>query len=205
MRDHLSRAAAATGDDANIRAPARRARDPRSDPAAGLQVERGRVHVASEVVGRGLWAGEGAAISHEAAARLHGLDGFESEVVSITVSRRGMKVPAPWIVLRTAPIEPADATTVAGLRVTTVHKTLIDLGAAASDPAVEAALESALRRGLTSIPYLRKRLAANAGRGRRGCATLRRLLERYEPERRPTETSRKQKWRASRGASGSRG
>jgi very-short-patch-repair endonuclease len=60
---------------------------------------------------------------------------------------------------------------------TSVTRTLIDLGAACDEEAVEIALECALRRSLTSLPRLRRRLDELGGCGRRGCRTLRRILD----------------------------
>ena len=88
------------------------------------------------------------AISHRAAARLHGLDGFASRPV------RGNQ-PEDIIVgssstWRTSPAIRADLTAhqvtgVDGLRVTTVARTLLDVGRFADADTVELALQHALR------------------------------------------------------------
>ena len=53
-------------------------------------------------------------------------------------------------------LEPERITTVAGLRCTDGRQTKIDLAGSLDDPVWEQALESALRKGLTSIDDLRK-------------------------------------------------
>jgi very-short-patch-repair endonuclease len=72
--------------------------------------------------------------------------------------------------------------------VTTVHRTLIDLGAVARADVVEAAMESALRRGMTTIERLERRLDELGGRGRRGAGVLRKVLDRREPGAPPTDS-----------------
>jgi Protein of unknown function (DUF559) len=70
-----------------------------------------------------------------------------------------------------------------GVPVTATHRTLLDLGAVASEAAVEIALDDALRRGLTSLPQLRWHLGVAGGRGVRGTAVIRRILEARREDR----------------------
>ncbi|MDQ4142276.1 MAG: DUF559 domain-containing protein [Actinomycetota bacterium] len=70
-----------------------------------------------------------------------------------------------------------DLTTVQNVPTTNATRTLVDLGSVVEEEVVELALEDALRRELTSVPRLRWRIEELCKRGRRGCATLRRLLE----------------------------
>lgn len=65
--------------------------------------------------------------------------------------------------------------------VTTVTRTLLDLGALASVKQVERALDSAFRQRLTTIDRLDRCLQENAGRGRRGAGILRHLLAQRDP------------------------
>jgi hypothetical protein len=57
-----------------------------------------------------------------------------------------------------------------------VPTTLIDLGAEYPLEVVELALDDALRKGLVAINYLGRRLESTGGHGRRGSATLRKLV-----------------------------
>jgi very-short-patch-repair endonuclease len=62
--------------------------------------------------------------------------------------------------------------------VTKAARTLIDLAAVVHPDVVEEAVDDALRRGLVSIPILRRRLDELGGRGgRRGVARMRDLIE----------------------------
>jgi hypothetical protein len=70
----------------------------------------------------------------------------------------------------------------------TVHRTLIDLGAVAGADVVEAAMESALRRRMTTIERLEARMGEIGGRGRRGAGVLRRVLAGREPGTPPTDS-----------------
>ncbi len=134
-----------------------------------------------------LWAGEGAAVSHAAAAKLHDLDGIDVEVVEISSSRQ-LRPPVPWIVAHRTRLKSYECTTIDDLPVTDVHRTLIDLGSSVSAAIVESALECACRRGLTTPSYLCRRLASAGGSGRRGSGVLRRLLDERDPSEAPTES-----------------
>lgn len=124
-----------------------------------------------------LGAGRGAVASHRSAALLHHLDGARKEVVEITVphdlsppKRSGVKVH------RVTQLDRIDRDKVGNIPVTTVTRTIIDLGAVVDAATVELALESGLRSRRTSLFLLNQRLEAVGGRGRPGTATLRRLL-----------------------------
>jgi very-short-patch-repair endonuclease len=115
-------------------------------------------------------------LSHRGAASFWSLDGFDHETVEVTADcdiRSTHKV----IVHNVGSMEPADFTLVESIPVTTVHRTLLDLGIVVPPDAVELALESALRRRITSINRLYRRLDAIGTRGRKGPATLRALLD----------------------------
>jgi len=75
-----------------------------------------------------------------------------------------------------------------GVPVTTVTRTLVDLGAVMSFPRVESALDDALLRDLVSLRSLGDALERLGGSGRRGVATLRSLLLQRDPVCAPTES-----------------
>lgn len=120
------------------------------------------------------WAAPHAVASHRCAAALWKLDGFKPGMIEITTTRqvsdRGV------IVHRSRDWMAADATCTGGIPVTTVHRTLIDLGAVVRSYRVEIALDSALSQRLTSVTYLWRRLNRLGGRGRSGSAALRGML-----------------------------
>lgn len=123
--------------------------------------------------------GEGAAISHRAAAALRRLAEFEPGLVELTVPRSRRRS-EPGIIHR-HPLLRADVTTVEEIPVTTPARTLIDLASVAEREAVEEAMDDALRRGLVSIPLLRRRLDAIGRPGRPGVAMMRLLLDSRDP------------------------
>ena len=66
-----------------------------------------------------------------------------------------------------------------GLRLTTIARTLADLGSVCAPEVVESALEEALRRDRTSIEELGLLLGQISGKGCRGTKTLRALIENH--------------------------
>jgi very-short-patch-repair endonuclease len=118
--------------------------------------------------------GEGAAISHRAAAVFVGLAGFEKEIVEVTVPqhRRGR---GPGIVHRNM-LQSVDVITRERIPVTTAARTLIDVASIAPRDRVEEALDDALRRGMVSIARMRWRLAEVGGKGGRPGVTMMRAL-----------------------------
>ncbi len=72
--------------------------------------------------------------------------------------------------------------------VTSIERTLFDLGSVIAPKYVDIAIESAVRKGLTSIPDLRDFLRKRGGRGRRGAGVLRELLSLREEGDTPTDS-----------------
>lgn len=140
------------------------------------------------------WAGEGSAISHRSAAALWGFDGFTPGVIELTTAR-SLTSPAV-IVHRSRRLPECDVTTCDGISVTTPTRTLIDIGSVCSNDKVEAALDFGLRRGLTSIRYIRRRLGEIAGPGARGAGVLRSLLVERDPSSAPTESILESRFRS---------
>ncbi|HEV3472383.1 MAG TPA: type IV toxin-antitoxin system AbiEi family antitoxin domain-containing protein [Actinomycetota bacterium] len=121
-----------------------------------------------------LWAGPNAALSHASAARLWRLDVDATKGVHITVERR-MRSPKSWLKVHKAGLAPRTVR-IEGMAVTPLSQTLLDLAATATPDDLEEALESALRRRLTSVPKLQAFLERFCVKGRRGCAPLRSLV-----------------------------
>ena len=99
-------------------------------------------------------AGPGSAASHRAAARIHGLDGFDR------ASERYLDVIAPMHstlrppdVMRSRTLTADDVIAVDSLPVTSLERTLCDLGRKVSAPLLEIAVESALRGSSPTRPY----------------------------------------------------
>lgn len=115
--------------------------------------------------------------SHRAGGRLHRLDGFDEAPVELTVDRDRRARTAAAIVHRTGVMDPRDRTTVDGIPVTSLARTLVDLGAVVDDDRVEQALDDALRRGV-SMRWIAETLERVDRPGPSGCASLRRVLAR---------------------------
>ncbi len=121
-------------------------------------------------VGSAVWA------SHRAASALWQLAGVPQGVIEITSTRS--LVARSGVTIHTVTHMPeCDVCVFKAVPVTNVSRTLLDLGAVVKEEVVEIALDDALRRGLTSVARLRWRLEELGGKGRRGCKTLRALLE----------------------------
>lgn len=120
-------------------------------------------------------AGGGTSGSHRAAALVHGFDGIVSAPVEVTV-RRGRYPSIDGVVVhRSTPLDPRDITVVDGLAVTSVARTLCDLGAVLRDDDVERCLDGALRAG-ASGKWIRETLERVRRPGPSGTATLERIL-----------------------------
>jgi very-short-patch-repair endonuclease len=139
------------------------------------------------LVAAGMAAGGEAVISHRAAAQLHGLWGFESNLIELTIppdrrfARRGM-------IVHQSPLDGADVTTAGGVSgVTTLARTVIDLAAVVYGVDFEIAFESAWYRDRHLLDDLESRLE-ELGPGRHGIQRLRRLIASARRRQRPLES-----------------
>lgn len=128
-----------------------------------------------------LWFGRGCVFSHRTAAALWGLSRFEEDdsLVSIA-STRHQEPPAGIRIFRIDALLARELGTVNGQRVTSVERTLLDLAATEHSAAVEAALDDALRRKLTTVDKLNHFIERTGGT--RGIRLLRRLTARRSGE-----------------------
>jgi hypothetical protein len=124
------------------------------------------------------------AVSHGAAARLHGLAGFADHATVDVVAGPGARPAAGGgtVVHRTRAPTGGHVATRDGIPVLTVAATFALLAPAAGIDVTAAALDDALAAGLTSREELWAVASAWRGRGRAGPAALLRLLR--EPARR---------------------
>lgn len=127
-----------------------------------------------------LAAGSHGVASHRTAARLHGLDGFDSPrnaAVEVSVSRAFRLDPAVSAVTHhVTPLDAIDITTIDGIRCTSLYRTLADLGSVVHDPKqVRRALTSA-RRGGINLELLRVTAERLHRPGQAGTGTLLRVL-----------------------------
>jgi very-short-patch-repair endonuclease len=118
--------------------------------------------------------GDDALVSHRSAAALHGFDGFDPGPVEFLQPRERRGTGAGWRVHTTTRLERIDRVEVEGFRCTSASRTIVDLAGSVLVRALERAIDSAVRDGLTSPTFLAHRLSAL--RHGRGVRLLDRLL-----------------------------
>lgn len=133
------------------------------------------------LVGACRWGGPGTAASHRTAAALWQLDGFDLHQIEICTPRH---LKSERVTARTVRLLLHDITTIDGVPVTKIERTLVHLAAVVDADRLEDALDSALRRRLTTVAKLRLRVAAE--NGCKGVATLRALLNERDDKGRPS-------------------
>jgi very-short-patch-repair endonuclease len=121
--------------------------------------------------------GERSWVSYEAAATLHSLDRSRPDAVEFTVPRSKRGIDLPYTVHTTDMMKPLDFVEVDGFRVMSATRTILDLAhARAHTQRVEAAIDSAVRLGLSSPEVLAVRLETLRGSGRWGCRLVEDLI-----------------------------
>jgi very-short-patch-repair endonuclease len=121
--------------------------------------------------------GRSAAVSHRAAARLHGLDRSTTDEVEFLVDRGQRNSRLADRVHSSGLIGRRDVVTVDGFRVTSATRTIIDLANIdVETDRLRAAIDSAVRLQLSSPQVIRRRLAEVRRRGRAGVRMLDELL-----------------------------
>jgi hypothetical protein len=131
---------------------------------------------------------EGTVASHRSASAIYEIPGADRCLQEL-LSRRWGRVHWPTLVVHeTLRLDPEDVTVVDSIPVTTVERTLLDLGAVRSAATVERAVETALRRELTTIDDLVATIDRLGRRGRRGLRILRSVIDARTPNRDVTES-----------------
>jgi predicted transcriptional regulator of viral defense system len=125
-----------------------------------------------------VWAaGRSAVASHRSGAWLWELRDVPRWRPELTVPGRTRKAVSRATVHRTDRLEPMDVTAVDGVPVTTVARTLLDLGGVVDPRVVRQATQDAVIRGLVQPEDLVCVLERLGRRGRRGTAALRSVVE----------------------------
>jgi hypothetical protein len=121
--------------------------------------------------------GRNASLYGPTAAAWWKLSGFVVAEVEFVVPRARRSRQFPFVVHQVDTWEPRDFTVHDGVRVTNATRTLIDLAAGSlTAEQLENAIDDAVRRRMTSLPALSRRVVALAGPGRVGSTMLRALL-----------------------------
>src|SRR5438270_8285442 len=108
----------------------------------------------AEVVAVCLWGGGGAVASHQTAAAIWKLQGFDPVPVVVSGTRKNRPPGAAFTVHRSTPGSQFCMREM-GIPVTNPSRTLMDLAGAVRPEQLERTLDEALRRGMTSIRPLR--------------------------------------------------
>jgi predicted transcriptional regulator of viral defense system len=133
------------------------------------------------------WAGKNAAISHRTAAWLLGLSDTDETIIDVTTDRRVRSPDQRIVVHRRSRLPARDLTTVRGIPVTPMSRTVIDLAAVCSEETVDIALDSAIRMGMRRRDFL-ARLDKLSPSGRNGIGVVRRLVAERVTEQGLTES-----------------
>jgi len=145
------------------------------EPRPGVLVVRGSPHTWQQELTVATLAFRAAA-AHRSAARLHRLEPFvDSDAIEVLVAQGRQRHDVAVAVRRARELDPGDVVVVDGIRTTSIARTLCDLGAVASDDAVEQALDDALRRG-TSLRWITETHQRLARPGPSGSGALGRVL-----------------------------
>jgi predicted transcriptional regulator of viral defense system/very-short-patch-repair endonuclease len=126
-----------------------------------------------------LACGPGAVLSHREAAALHGLRPSNRSRIDVTTPRR-IRRARPGIELHhSATVDARDVTTVEGIPVTVVARTLVDLASVVSSDHVAKALREAEHLRIADIAAIERAMGRTRHRPGRGHATLRGVLEQH--------------------------
>jgi very-short-patch-repair endonuclease len=125
-----------------------------------------------------LSAGAGAALSHRSAARVWGLTKSEQDPIELTAPRL---VRLSGVVAHRHTLVDSETTVRGHVPVTTIERTLIDIGEYLSTRAIGYLIDEAWRRGLTTSSKVGAVLTAHEGPGRRRRRTIRRALAERGP------------------------
>lgn len=121
--------------------------------------------------------GEQSWVSYEAAATLHRLDRSNPVAVEFTVLRGARLPKLPSTVHTTTLLPTIDRVSVSDFRTTSATRTIIDLAHARRSPQrIEAAIDSAVRTGLSAPSVLAHRIETIRGSGRWGCRLIDELV-----------------------------
>lgn len=135
------------------------------------------------------WAGGFRAYaSHRSAAALWKLPGGQRDVAELTCPRWRRARHDGLVVHETKAHDHRDITMVDNVPVSTVARTLLDLGAVRGRLTVELAVESALHREMVTVHELEEALRRLGRRGRNGAGILRTILAAREPHARANES-----------------
>lgn len=119
----------------------------------------------------------GAVVSHQTAARIHGLQPIEDSPPNVTVSHRGTHTFPGVIVHQSTDLLDEHVMEMSGMRVTTPPRTVVDLSKVYSARRLERIVENALIAGKVDLDDLVELTTALSRRGKVGIKRIRRVIE----------------------------
>jgi very-short-patch-repair endonuclease len=109
------------------------------------------------------------------AGAIHGLPGLSREVIELVTTAK--RKPPHGVIVRVTPDLPSsDTRIINGIPVTSLERTLVDLASLIARDKLATALDDALRRRLTHVTRLQRRLDRTGTAGRKGAGILAKLL-----------------------------
>ena len=130
-------------------------------------------------------SGPGAVVSHRSAARLHELRNYGYTKIDVTVPRRSCRKHDGVLVHCSTTLADKDVTVVSNIPVTTVARTLFDLGEVLTDRQLERAFDQAEILQVLDARAINDQLARNPTR--RGAKSVKHLLKTHYIGSTPTE------------------
>jgi very-short-patch-repair endonuclease len=126
---------------------------------------------------------------------LHGIGGVPISQVELTVPHGDLPLRNGLIIHRTNFLPPADRGDLGRVPITTVARTLLDLGAVVPFGIVEQAVSDAVTMKLVTLPQLCAVLDRTGKRGRRGTAALRAVVRQADPDEKSESELERRLWR----------
>jgi len=146
-----------------------------------------------------LWAGDESVVSHRAAGVLWRFDGLAASKPELWIPATS-RLRSELVVVHRGVVDRNDRRMLGPITLTSAARTLIDLAGTLDDEDLNAVVEDAIHRGLTTAPAIARRLDALGGKGRPGSARLRDILD-DRGKQRPTASRLEVKiWRTLRAA-----
>ncbi|MEZ5280281.1 MAG: type IV toxin-antitoxin system AbiEi family antitoxin domain-containing protein [Acidimicrobiales bacterium] len=119
----------------------------------------------------------GGVASHRAAARLHGIDGFESAPIEVSIAHGTHRPTRGAIVHKSRQFDLFRVIERNGIRCTPLPRTVLDVGAVVDPLRLRGAVENVIGSGRLRWSDLVSVLVIHSVQGRNGCGPLRQLLE----------------------------
>jgi very-short-patch-repair endonuclease len=136
-----------------------------------------------------LAAGESAAISHRSAAAMYELPAAQRGLVELTCVRWSRTTKSSLVVHESRRLDSRDVQLIDGIPVTTPERTLLDLASQFPHANyLEYIAQAARRKRLLTYESTQLMFNRHARRGLKGVRALRELLERWDPDSKPTES-----------------